>query len=206
MWIAGSVSAPTAELWTAAVICPVDCGETLDDQGQSKRKLRPIAMAEALLKFAEGLAVDAALPQLTAFLEPTQLGVATPDGSPVIIRAIRSWAADIVASAQDPSLTPRSDAIAPSEDAIVGLDLKNAYGLIFRSSCLEGLCHHVPELAPLAAAEWQNQGTRVWQVVNGQWQLSFTARGGWQGSRQMQVAFCDGLEREQCGVFQELSR
>ena len=65
MWISASVSASTAELWTVAVICPVDCGETLDDQGQLKRKLRPIALAETLLKFAEGLAVDAALPRLT---------------------------------------------------------------------------------------------------------------------------------------------
>ena len=194
MWIAGSVSMATSVLWTAAVISPIDCGETLDDQGRIKRKLRPIALAEALLKFAEGLAVDAALPQLTAFLEPAQLGAATPDGAPIIIRAIRSWAADIVESAHNPATTPRADGSSPSEDAIVGLDLKNAYGLIYRSSCLEGLCHHVPELAPLAAAEWQNQGTRVWQVVDGKWQLSFTARGGWQGSRLMQVAFCVGLE------------
>ena len=66
--------------------------------------------------------------------------------------------------------------------------------MIYRSSCMEALARHVPQLAPLAAAQWQNMDTRVWQTCKGVWRQSSTARGGWQGSRFMQVAFCVGLE------------
>ena len=53
MWINGQLSPNTAELWTAAVISPLDCGETTTDDGHPKPKLRPIGLAEVLLKSAE---------------------------------------------------------------------------------------------------------------------------------------------------------
>ena len=62
LWASGKVSSTTSELWTAAVISPIDCGETTTDDGHIKRKLRPIGLAEVLLKFAEGIAVDIAIP------------------------------------------------------------------------------------------------------------------------------------------------
>ena len=113
MWVNGNVCSFTAELWTAAIIAPIDCGETQDDDGQVKRKLRPIALAEALLKLAEGLAVDAALPVLARYLEPNQLGATTPDGAPIIVRVIRSWAADIIHNARDGEATPRGEEGSP---------------------------------------------------------------------------------------------
>jgi hypothetical protein len=80
----------------------------------------------------------------------------------------------------------------PSQFVIAGLDVKNAYGRAQRSTCLKGTRLYLPSLAPLAAAQWQNQSTAVWQRVHGKWRLTYTARGGWQGSQLMQIMFCVG--------------
>ena len=45
------VQAATTDLWTAVVVVPVDCDQ--DSGAPEERKIRPIGLAEHLLKFAE---------------------------------------------------------------------------------------------------------------------------------------------------------
>ena len=79
-------------------------------------------------------------------------------------------------------------------DVIVGLDMENAYGRASRSSCLGGVVDKAPALAPILAAQWRWCGTTVWQRVDGAWRRGTSRRGGWQGSRLMQNAYCCGIE------------
>ena len=79
-------------------------------------------------------------------------------------------------------------------ETVVGTDLENAYGRAYRSSCPRGCRQRVPRLAVLAATQWSAGGTLVWQRSGGTWRSSHTQRGGWQGSRLMQLMFAFGLE------------
>ena len=56
-WTRAVVPYKTARLWTAATIVPLDCGPKKPEAGQQMQpcpcKLRPIALAEVLMKLAE---------------------------------------------------------------------------------------------------------------------------------------------------------
>ena len=56
-----------------------------------RRKLRPIAGPECLLKFIESVIIDEARPALLPTLEPFQLGCGTPDGCPIVVTMVQSW-------------------------------------------------------------------------------------------------------------------
>ena len=160
MWCRGHVVDESVRLWKAAIIAPVDCGEAVvAPEEEPHRKLRPIALAEALLKLTEGVAIDEAVPTIKCALEPRQLGCNTADGAPLTVRVLRSWAEDMARAAEDGSDI--------ADDGLSGLDLENAYGRAHRSSCLQGAQEHAPALAPLAATQWRLQSTNVWQRVNG---------------------------------------
>eukprot|EP00974_Lingulodinium_polyedra_P018662 1807761-Lingulodinium_polyedra.AAC.1 len=47
----------------------------------------------------------------------------------------------------------------------------------------------VPSLARMLAGLWANGFTVVWRRVSSQWQSARAARGGFQGSRLVQIAF-----------------
>ena len=129
------VAEAAAKLWTGAILVPL-----LKPAGG----IRPIALAEALLKFAEVVVIDGVGHRVREVLEPSQLGCRTPAGAELIARALRTVAASC-----------------PTH-AIVQLDLANAYGRAFRSSMLEASAGLVPELATLAAAEWATPGCTAW--------------------------------------------
>ena len=82
---------------------------------------------------------------------------------------------------------------ARSQRLVVAIDMENAYGRASRAAMVEGVTHKMPALAPLAAAEWRPEGTRVWQRVLGAWRGTTTYRGGWQGSRLTQNGFCAAM-------------
>ena len=65
-----------------------------DEEPESRRKLRPIACAEPLLKFAETLVNEEETKDVLKKLEPRQLGCGTPDAAPLLVRLMRSWAED----------------------------------------------------------------------------------------------------------------
>ena len=189
-WQRGMITGDMVKLWTAACVSPVDCGEKPRDpdapvHAPPERKLRPIACAECALKLVEGAAIDAVASELVPVLEPAQLGCGTPDGAGIMVSLLRSWAEE------------ESDEWADRDDdptVFAGLDLENAYGRAYRSACVRGLRRRAPTLAPLAATQWSCDGVIAWQRSGGEWRPSVCRRGGWQGSRLMQISFCCGLE------------
>ena len=190
VWRRAMVIPDTAALWTAACVCPLDAGSAAVEPGAPpKRKIRPIALAEAPLKLVEGAAVDMELSALLHVLEPRQLGCGTPDGAGLVVALMRAWAAD---DAAEP------DIVDPMTQE--SLDLENAYGRAFRSTMVAGAVRMAPGLAPLYAAQWQGLATTAWQRCEGAWRATSSARGGWQGSRAMMVGFCLGLEETFRGI------
>eukprot|EP00974_Lingulodinium_polyedra_P061059 5889113-Lingulodinium_polyedra.AAC.1 len=77
----GTVPEEAAPLWAGALVVAVASGTRVDEAtGQERLKLRPIALAEALLKLGECIAVDESAARLRRALEPWQLGIVTPGG------------------------------------------------------------------------------------------------------------------------------
>ena len=61
------------------------------------RKLRPIALAEVLMKLAERCVIEQHIERLLKGVEPTYLGLGTPDAAALIVRIVRGWANDMAA-------------------------------------------------------------------------------------------------------------
>ena len=143
-----AVTSPTASLWTAAVVTPVDCGPAVLEEGEApRRKLRPIVCSGALLKVAESAAIDSVQQELLAAMEPRQMGCGTPDGTGVIVSTVRSWAS----TALERDGRRHSD-----PEVFESLDLLNAYGRAFRSACIRVARKRAPSLAPMMAAHPEN--------------------------------------------------
>ena len=97
LWAKGNITSEVAELWTAAIVVPVDRGQAKVGPVEApRRKLRPIACAEAPVKLAEGTLIDGMLPELARVVEPRQVGCGMADGAGIVVSLVRSWAADIV--------------------------------------------------------------------------------------------------------------
>ena len=79
-------------------------------------------------------------------------------------------------------------------DDVLPIDLENAYGRAYRSTCLEAASAACPQLAAICAAQWEPCDTKFWQRCDDGWTVDSTTRGGWQDSRAMQVMFVLGLE------------
>ena len=79
------------------------------------RKVRPIGLAEHLVKFAEQCAVVAELEQVLLFCEPRNLGL-TPDGVVMDVRMLRGWVADIAGAPG----APEPDVAGPPERHAAG--------------------------------------------------------------------------------------
>ena len=79
-------------------------------------------------------------------------------------------------------------------DVVLPIDLENAYCRAFRSTGLEAARTACPQFAVICAAQWEPCDTRFWQRCDDRWTVDGTTRGGWQGSRVMQVMFVFGLE------------
>ena len=111
------------------------------------RKLRPIELAEVLMKLAGSVVIEQHIGKLLEVVEPTNLGLGTPDAAAVIVRVVRGWASDI-------ALAPKSDT---DGDVIMPIDLENAScGRAFCSTCLEAAGLACPPLAATCAAQWES--------------------------------------------------
>ena len=188
-WTQAMVPHSTAKLWTAATIAPLDCGPKKPEPGQQMqqpcpRKLRPIALAEVLMKLAESCVIEQHIERLLKEVEPTNLGLGSPDAAALIVRLVRGWANDMAVA---PKLEQDADVVLP-------IDLENAYGRAYRSTCLEAARAACPQLAAICAAQCEPCDTKFWQRCDDGWTVDSTTRGGWQGSRAMQVMFVLGLE------------
>ena len=188
-WACAQVPTSIAAMWTGQIAAPQDCGPRKDDP--ARRKLRPIALEECLVKFAESVACDKALSDVLKSLEPTQQGAGSPDGTVILVSLLRRWGERAKAQAPD---TPVGDL-----QLLFSSDLANAYGQAFRSALLRGLRLKAPQLAAFLGTKWANGANTVWQRLRtpaGQmtWHASQAERGGGQGSRLMMTAFCCAVQ------------
>ena len=124
-WAQAAVPHQMAKLWTAATIAPFDCGPKKLEP--CPRKLRPTALAEVLVKLTESCIIEQHSDRLRKGVEPTDLGLGTPDAAALIVRIVQGWANDMVGAPEQ----------AQDADVVPPIDLENAYGRAFRSTCLE---------------------------------------------------------------------
>ena len=136
------------------------------------------------MKLAESCVIEQHIERLLKEVEPTNLGLGSPDAAALIVRLVRGWANDMVAA---PKLGQDANVVLPT-------DLENADGSVFLSRCLEAARAACPQLAAICAAQWEPCDTKFWQRCDDGWTVDSTTRGGWQGSRAMQVMFVLGLE------------
>ena len=132
------------------------------------RKVRPISLAEAWVKLADKIAVGSGAKNFRAQIEPVQLGAGYPDGVVAVVRCMRRWACAIEEAAQwcadnaEAALTPEGqEAAAQAECVLVGTDIRNAFGNMYRSGAIGAIERLCPALARLLASSW-SQGTLLW--------------------------------------------
>ena len=167
-YTAGQLTADEATLWASVCLVALDRGGG---------KLRPIALGEVMSKFAQAVLIDTLEKQLRHVLEPRQLSVRVPGGAELVANTLREWT------------RTRSGRV------ILQIDLKNAYGQMYRSTALRELSAKCPQLAPMAAQQWQSGASWAWFKVDGKWEAFEAERGGWQGSPDSNPIFCIGLTR-----------
>ena len=110
IWARAKATPDLAETWTAALVHPVDCGDARTAPGEpTRRKLRPIACSEALMKLAETIVIDANESQLRTAMRPHQLGCGVPDGAVLFVTATRAWASEVQRRAKEEIDHPAED-------------------------------------------------------------------------------------------------
>ena len=77
-----------AAVWTSALVLPLAKGPPTE-----RVKLRPIALGDALVKLAVGVAVDCVGDKLRRWAEPDQLSIRTPDGAGLLVKTLQSLVA-----------------------------------------------------------------------------------------------------------------
>ena len=155
-WTGAMAPHSKAKLWTAATIAPIDCGPKKPEPGQQMlqpcpRNLRPIALAEVLMKLADSCVIEQHIEKLLKGVEPTNMGLGTPDAAALIVRILRGWANDIAVSPK----------VGQDAEVLLPIDLENAYGMVFRSTCLEAARAACPQLAAICAAQREPAGHRL---------------------------------------------
>ena len=75
-WTRAMVPHCTAKLWTATTIAPLDYWQQMPQP--FPRKLRPIALADVLMKLAESCVIQHYIERLLRGVETTNLGLGTP--------------------------------------------------------------------------------------------------------------------------------
>ena len=194
LWARAKATPDLAETWTAALVHPVDCGDARTPPGEpARRKLRPIACSEALMKLAETIVIDANESQLRTAMRPHQLGCGVPDGAVLIVSATRAWASEMQRKAKAEIDHPTEDGTRALEQSVMGIDMENAYGRVLRSSCIFATLELAPGLAALTGSQWQRP-VQAWLKVGDRWVQRPTERGGWQGARLMQILYSLALE------------
>ena len=144
-----------------------------------------IALAEVLMMLAESCVIEQHIDRHPKGVEPTNLGAwhagcGGTDRARLHEAGRTTW-----------RWYPRKG---HGADVMLPLDLENACGRALRSTCLEAARRACLQFASICAAQWEPCDTRFWQRCDDGWAVDSTTRGGWQGSRAMQVMFGLGLE------------
>ncbi len=193
-WNSGRIGMKPTDLWTAAKLVALDCGEKED--AQAGRTLRPLGLADALTKLAESCAIQKEMTRLHHILEPGNLGIVTSGGALVLQNMLESWASDI-------ELYNRNEIAQGHFNALYGIeaaDLSNAYGTFVRSSAICSTVAAVPGLAGVLVASEQALGTRYQLHSEGEWKTIVACRGGAQGRRITTIMFAFWLQHTHQGV------
>ena len=130
MWCSGKVSQYTTELWTAGLSIPIDSGER--QETPTGRKLRPIILAEVLPKFAEAVGLDECSEDTRNYFDPDQLGVGTPYGNIILLRALQSWSQEM----EEADAEKLAAGALEELEAVMAMDLTNAYGRFYRFTAI----------------------------------------------------------------------
>lgn len=109
---------------------PVLFGGTLFALRKKSGGLRPIAIGYTWRRLASKCANAYAIPRLTSFLSPKQLGVGIPGGCEAAVHATRRFLANT-----------------GPDSVVVKLDLSNAFNSLHRDSMLASVNNVIPELA-----------------------------------------------------------
>ena len=91
------------------------------------------------MMLAESCVIEQHIDKILQVVEPINLGLGTPDAAALIVRMVRSWANDMAAAPKE-----RQDG-----DVILPIDLENACGRAFPSTCLEAARTACPQLAAI---------------------------------------------------------
>ena len=171
-----------ASRWHAAILVPSEEGtRPAATRGEAPtRKLRCIAQCDALVKLVETAMLDEENARLRAVFEPSQLGIATPDGPVMTVMLLWGWFEAMEQRARcTGEATPRGedDEEGPrGPECILALDLKNAYGEFERAPALRAAEQRCKRAAMLAAVQWQSgekarlcprRGSRLVQTIFG---------------------------------------
>ena len=90
-------------------------------------------MHGVLVKMCESCIATTLPRHILRAVEPNNLGLGSPDAAAMCARFLREWSTPIAQNVGKE--TPGATSGAP--EALVALDLENAYGRAFRSTCLE---------------------------------------------------------------------
>ena len=114
---AGCGTVPDSETLDGSHNSPRDCGPKKPELGQQQpqpcpRKLRPIALAEVLMKLTESCVIEQHIDRLFKSVQPTNLGLDTLDQAALIVRIARGWANDMAGA---PKQAQDADVVLPND-------------------------------------------------------------------------------------------
>ena len=136
-WGQGRISPWLADMWTGALVRPFFKANGID--------IRPILCAEPLLKYAVGTCIRKVDKLVSAAMGDRQCGAGRRRGTSQEIGEIRAAA----------RLRP--------QDALVSLDLMNAFGAVQWIDALRAVQSTMPMLGPLLAIQWMTMRLQLWQ-------------------------------------------
>ncbi len=171
MWASGQISPCTSALWNQSKIVTLDCGPKTD--ARTSRKLRPIALSESLVKFAESCIIQHTINDIQAKMEPGNLGIATNGGALILQQIIEGYADDI----ENRNVMAEMNGSYDELWGIEAADLSNAYGTFLRSYAVDQAVAMFPQLAGVVYATEQCMSTAYLLRNQGAWVPIFSRKG-----------------------------
>ena len=171
VWTQHSIEAWIARLWGDTLARPFY-------KNERQEGLRPVLQGECLYKFAVGVCLTASKIQVGEAVGRRQYGCGKRGGAELEVAEVRAAAA-----------------IYP-ERAMVGLDFRNAFGLVEWCDALQAMLATAPRLAATVGILWATFELSVWIAdADGLGWHAFTTHGSIvQGNLEGQPAFCIVLE------------
>ncbi len=123
------------------------CGAPVTALRKPDNGVRPIAVGETLRRLAASIILHREKQRIQKLLAPHQFGVATSRGAETIIHTARAWARNTAPS---------------QEQALLQVDLTNAFNLINRQVFLREINRHLPSLGPWVSYCYGGLDPHLW--------------------------------------------